>query len=79
MNQTIADYEAAARIAPEGATKHLCRGYGNLARALVDDAITEFNEAIALDPSSSRPFLARGRAYRAKGDLGRAIHIPRTP
>jgi len=43
-----------------------------LARALVDDAITEFNEAIALDPSLPRPFLARGRAYRAKGDLGRA-------
>ena len=66
LEPAIADYDAAARIAPEGATKHLCRGYGNLARVLVDDAITEFSEAIALDPSPSRPFLARGRAYRAR-------------
>jgi hypothetical protein len=46
IEPAIADYDAAARIAPEGATKHLCRGYGNLARTLIDDAITEFNETI---------------------------------
>jgi tetratricopeptide (TPR) repeat protein len=49
------------------------RGFAYLAKGDNDHAITEYREAIRLDPKDSVAYDDRGRAYRAKGDLDSAI------
>jgi lipoprotein NlpI len=52
--------------------------YNNSGRALdakgdFDRALTDFNEAIRLDPQNASFYINRGNAYETKGDLDRAI------
>ena len=43
------------------------------ARATIDRAIVDYNEAIRLDPKFAQAYSSRGLAYYQKGDLDRAI------
>ena len=49
------------------------RGLAYVARGDNDRAITDYNEAIRLNPTNGLTFNERGLAYKAKGDVDRAI------
>lgn len=49
------------------------RGYAAHVRGELIRAITEYTEAIRLDPKNARAYNNRGLVYQAKGDLNRAI------
>ena len=51
----------------------LYRGLAYVARGDNDRAITDYNEAIRLNPTNGLTFNERGLAYKAKGDVDRAI------
>jgi len=49
------------------------RGLAALKQENYDKAITEFTEAIRLDPNNVDAYLLRGASYYAKGDKDRAL------
>src|SRR3569833_1390894 len=49
------------------------RGLGFLLQQNFDRAITEFNEALRLDPTYKRSYNSRGNAWKSKGELDIAI------
>jgi len=55
------------------AAAYLNRGTIHLDQQDFDGAIVDFDQAIALDPKSSRSYNARGRAYQGKLQHDRAI------
>ena len=58
---------------PNLATIFLNRGIASAAKADLDRAIADYDQAIRLDPKYVAAFVDRGIAYRAKGDLDHAI------
>ena len=73
-DRALADFDEAVKLDPNGVEGHLCRGFGNITRNAFSAAIADFfDNAIELNPNSSPAFVGRGLAYRAKGDLDRAI------
>ena len=61
-------------LAPDNlAAVYLTRGGIYFDKRDFDRAIADFDQAIALDPKSSRSYNARGRAYQGKLDYDRAV------
>jgi tetratricopeptide (TPR) repeat protein len=52
---------------------HHHRGVGLLLKSKFDDAIVEFNAALAADPTYVKSYNSRGNAWRAKGEIDIAI------
>jgi len=55
------------------AIDHLNRGNDFIAEKRLDDAIQEFDQAIAINSGLAEAYLGRGIAYRNKGDRDRAL------
>ena len=52
---------------------HLDHGWACLDKGKYDDAIADFDKAIALDPNDAAAYGNRGNAYYSKGEVDRAI------
>jgi tetratricopeptide (TPR) repeat protein len=65
--------EEKVRGGTETAPAHLNRGRDHLAEGRLDEAIGEFDKAVAIDSGLSEAFYYRGLAYSGKGDYDRAI------
>ncbi len=72
-DSAIADFDQAARIAPNDWKTYYDRGLCYNAKKMYDRAILDFDKAIGLEPKSSWPYNDRGLAYQEKGDFERAI------
>ena len=69
---------ACTRLINSGRWPDLARSYTNRGNAYDDKgdhdrAITDYNEAIRLDPKDANAYVTRGNAYDEKGDHDRAI------
>jgi tetratricopeptide (TPR) repeat protein len=62
-----------AESAGNRAIAHHNRGDAYFGMAVLDRALTEFNEAIKLDPKFAAAYLGRGMVYARKSDYDRAI------
>jgi tetratricopeptide (TPR) repeat protein len=52
---------------------YINRGQANLTLAKYDEAISDFSQALKLDPSNASAYLSRGRAFAAKGAASQAV------
>jgi tetratricopeptide (TPR) repeat protein len=55
------------------AWSHANRGMAYMFKGDIDKAMTDFNKAVALDPTYATAFVDRGTAYENKGDHAHAI------
>jgi arylsulfatase A-like enzyme/Tfp pilus assembly protein PilF len=68
----LGEYAAAAVLYPGAAAPHLSSARVLLAAKRPDEALKRLEDAARIEPGSHEVPLARGLAYRAKGDLARA-------
>jgi putative PEP-CTERM system TPR-repeat lipoprotein len=72
----LASAKAAVGHDPRSADAHFVLGLIHLDKS-PDDAVTEFNEALKLNPSLTAAKYELGRAYLAKGDAQSAVRVAR--
>jgi putative PEP-CTERM system TPR-repeat lipoprotein len=75
-NDALNDAKAAVSHDPRSADAHFVLGLVTLDKN-PDEAVTEFNEALKLDPSLSAAKYELTRAYLAKGDAQSAVKVGR--
>ncbi|MES0385800.1 MAG: tetratricopeptide repeat protein [Hyphomicrobium sp.] len=56
---------------------HLDHGRACLDKGKYDDAIADYDKAIALDPNDATAYTNRGVAFGRKGEYDRAAPLPR--
>ena len=61
----------------ETVRSHLNHGRACLDKGKYDDAIADYDKAIALDPNVATAYTNRGVAYGRKGEYDRAAPLPR--
>ena len=64
---------ATSAIEPQDAEAYNSRGLAYCDKGNLDQAIADYDQAIALDPQFALAYYNRGLAYYGKGDLDRAI------
>ncbi len=69
----LADAQACMRVEPRAAYSHSCLGAAFLLTGNNDAAITHLEQAIAINPSSSRALVALAQAYGMNGRLEECI------
>jgi tetratricopeptide (TPR) repeat protein len=71
-DRALADYETALTIEPDVYTYNV---HGSIIASLgrVDEAIGEYDQAIALNPSYAESYFSRGYAYKLKGETDQAV------
>jgi lipoprotein NlpI len=71
--RSLAEYDEALRLRPEGDQFHRSRGYLYVVMEQYDDAIADYDAAIRSNPGYSEAYYSRGNAYVAKGDDDKAL------
>jgi tetratricopeptide (TPR) repeat protein len=67
-DKAMADYNEAARIAPDFSVVYNEKGLARLKMGRPDEAVINYDKAIKLDPKAAYSFFGRGLAKAAKGN-----------